>query len=180
MPFKVASELALPGLVEAQRSSELRCGEHDDGKLVAAASVAKQDTILTARFASVISPSPPILGGIRIISVFEKSQIVIEHLHAHARKGVDAVFHAFAGSRGIDVLAAYHEVDGAAEPVGDLPGGGQRDAAVGAAAGALVARVGGAGDAERLGEVLGGAEARLAAEALECSFAADAARRGMC
>lgn len=109
----------------------------------------------------------------------EKSQVVIEHLHARARKGVDTVFHAFTGSRGVDVLAADHEVDGAAQLVRDLPRRWQRDAAVGAVAGALVAGVGGAGNAERLGEVLRRAEARLAAEALQCSFAADAARRGM-
>lgn len=65
------------------------------------------------------------------------------------------------------------EVDGAAQLVRDLPGGGQRDAAVGTVAGALVARVGGAGDAERLGELLRGTVAGLAAQALECSFAAD-------
>lgn len=80
----------------------------------------------------------------------EKSQVVIEHLHARARKGVDTVFHAFTGSRGVDVLAADHEVDGAAQLVRDLPRRWQRDAAVAAAVMvALVAGVGGAGNAER-------------------------------
>lgn len=62
------------------------------------------------------------------------------------------------------------KVDGAAQLVGYLPGGGQRDAAVGAVAGALVARVGGAGNAESLGKLLRGAVSSLAAQALECSF----------
>lgn len=77
------------------------------------------------------------------------------------------------GFESIDILAADHEVYGTAERIGYLPSGGQRNAAIDPIASALVARISGTGNAERLGEVFCRAEARLTAEALERSFSAD-------
>lgn len=110
--------------------------------------------------------SPHLLAGLGGLEALE----VVEEAHEHGLVGERERCRALvdgAGVVGVDVLAVDHEVDGAAERVGYLPGRGQRDAALGALDGSLVAGVGGARDAQNLREVLGGAVAVLAAQELE-------------
>ncbi|MCI1933864.1 MAG: hypothetical protein LKJ31_02010 [Atopobiaceae bacterium] len=85
--------------------------------------------------------------------MLEVVEVVVEHAAALAREGAGPVVERDGAGR-VDVLAADHEVDGAAELVGDGPGVGHGDAALRRLGRPFVAGVGGLGDAELGGEHL--------------------------
>ena len=120
----------------------------------------------------------PPLGTRRALAELDVGKIAIhEGTPLRAKRivaGLDS-----SGLGPVNVLASDHEVNRATERVGYLPGGRQRDAAVGTVAGTLVAGVGGRGNAERFCEVLGRTVTRFAAEPLQCSFATNGVPRGV-
>lgn len=106
---------------------------------------------------------PAGLVGLKLLQVAEKAHdglLVGKGEYGHAL--VDGT-----GVAGVYVLAADHEVNGATKSVSYLPGSSKRYPTLRTLNGTLVASISGAGDVEDFREVLRGAIAGLAAQALK-------------